>query len=161
MEHAWPVFEAAWTSISRQLDGLAKLPNVQVHERLTPERSPRAFPTRNGYEPRYSGAESRSNATSPGSQLLLVQPDAVGLVMALMRPQIEELLKAKLEALYKSAEASGTIILPAREQKQALKDARATRLEVERRLCELYWTDKAPATVLNSEVSPAALLGVE
>lgn len=160
VEKAWPTFEAAWASVTRQLDDLAKLPSVAIHERLDPPNAPRALPTQMTVSLVIPEIESL-HAVKPGSQLLLIQPNALGMLIALMRPQVEELLRKRLEALYAKAKADGTVILPAREQKQALKDARASRLLVERRLAEGFWAGKFPATVLSYETDPRALLGLE
>lgn len=160
LERAWPVKEIAWASILRQLDGLAKLPSVAIHERLQPDNHPRPLPAQiltSLIIPEVSSL----HPTSPGSSLRLNLPDATGMLFALMRPQIEELLKAKLEALYDTAEARGITVLPEKERRASVKAAKSAKLELERRLCELYWTGKAPATILNSEISPAAVLGVE
>ena len=156
VERAWPTFESAWSDIARKLDSVAKLPRVVVHERTTPDNAPRALPVH--MVPSFELPERESlHAVAPGQQLLLVQNDTVGLIFGLLRPQIEELLKGKLEALYKDA----PLIIAARERKTKLEEAKAAKLSIERKLSELFWLNRAPATVLSFDTDPRAVLGIE
>lgn len=159
VELAWPLQADAWMDILSQLDEAAKLPDVLIHNRETPLQAPREFsplvvsslviPERSSLHP-----------TAPGSSLRLNLPDGVGLVFAFLRPQIEEHLKQRLEAQYEGATARGVLMLSAKDRKASLRDAKAAKLNLERKLAELFWTGKAAATVLSSETSPAAVLGV-
>jgi len=154
VERAWPTFEASWSAITGKLDNMAKAPRVEVHERITPDNAPRALPVSMVTSLTIPQRESL-HSTGPGSQFLLVEPDAVGLIFALLRPQVEELLKAKLEKLYESA----PLIMTTKERTGELKAAKAAKLTIERKLSELFWTGAAPATVLTWDTDPRAILG--
>ena len=87
VEHAWPTFEASWSAITGKLDNMARTPRVSVHERFTPDNAPRALPVSMVTSLEIPERESL-HSTGPGSQFLLVEPDAVGLIFALLRPQV-------------------------------------------------------------------------
>lgn len=156
LEGAWPLLEDAWASISRQLDQLAKKPSVVIAERLQHHNNPRALPPEQ--VPHLAFPETEQvHRISPGNQYLQISTDVLGLLITLQRDAIEAILRQQLEAAY---QRSGATVLSARDRKAKLKDAAASKLVVERKLCALFWSGKASATVLNCETSPAALLGL-
>jgi hypothetical protein len=155
-EYAYPTFDEAWSMVAEELDSLARLPSVSVHNRETPPQAPRELPVKMIASLNIPTTES-THPTAPGSRLFLVQKDATGLIFGLFRPKIEELLKGQLEKLYADTKP---LILSAAERSKQLKAAKAERLTIERKLSQLFWNG-ASATILHREISPAAVLGVE
>ena len=77
VEYAYPTFDEAWGMVTAELDRLARLPHVSIHNRETPPQAPRELPVKMIASLVLPKAES-THATGPGSQFLLVQRDAYG-----------------------------------------------------------------------------------
>lgn len=156
LEGAWPLLDDAWANVQRQLDQLARKPSVTIAERLQHHNNPRALPPE--MVPHLAFPEMESvHRISAGNQYLQISTDVLGLLVTLQRDAIEAILRQQLENAYAQP---GLTIMSASDRKAALKGAAASKLLVERKLCALFWAGKAPATVLNRDTSPAALLGL-
>lgn len=160
-ERAWPLFETALNGVEAELAEKAKLPVVEIHQKLTPERSLREFPVEMVVGLFWPETSTR-HETGPGSAFWLHQEDSLAVLLALHKDAILAHFRQQLEARYEAAKAEGVLVLGAAERKKALKDAKAARLATERRLSELFWQGRETASaVLTYESDPRAVLGVE
>lgn len=160
-----PPIDIGNSRIDGLLNNLAATPHVAIQERLTPERAPRELPPMMTLSILWPQA-GKLHAVSPGNQMYIEQPDALGIVVGLFRDQIAAKLRDELERKYEAAKQAGTPILSDKERSLALKEIGGEIEQLQRQEAFLFWKyveahkGAAPAWT-HSDMNIPALLGIK